>query len=191
MKTKLDSYEYCDPKHLADKIACSEIPASEALKELCSDEEIIVGSTGIRLSELRKVRPEDIHQNKDGSCSIFIHRQNGVHSIVPALGNEPIRIAAEAKAAGKEFIFEDGITKTVPFHLLRKIYATALYDQLAAPLKDLPRAEKLYCRGQNHGIVLHRRALQNVAICLQCRRLHSTIRFLILNPNDSRYSEKV
>jgi len=115
-------------------------------------------SSGLRCHEIAKACPDDVREETNGEVYVETVGKGGKYRKAPCLTAEPLRIAMEAKAIGKEKIF-DSIPKYAPIHEFRAQYAQAMYDMLARPIDEIPKKEQYACRGDKRGVVYDKKAM--------------------------------
>lgn len=126
-------------------------------------------SSGVRRHELAKACPDDVC-DENGKAFVETIGKGGKHRKIPCLNAEPLRIAMEAKAMGKERIF-DHVPKYAPIHEYRAQYAQTMYDMLARSVEEIPQEDRYVCRGAKKGIVYDKKALAQVSKALGHNRL--------------------
>lgn len=127
-------------------------------------------SSGLRRHEMAKACPDDVREEANGEVYVETVGKGGKYRKAPCLTAEPLRIAMEAKALGKEKIF-DSIPKYAPIHEFRAQYAQAMYDMLARPIDEIPKKEQYACRGDKRGVVYDKKAMAQVSKALGHNRL--------------------
>lgn len=127
-------------------------------------------SSGLRRHEIAKACPDDVREEANGEVYVETVGKGGKFRKAPCLTAEPLRIAMEAKALGKEKIF-DSIPKYSPIHEFRAQYAQAMYDMLARPVDEIPQKERYACRGDKRGVVYDKKAMAQVSKALGHNRL--------------------
>jgi integrase len=118
-------------------------------------------STGARREEVSDLRYKDI----DPAAGTVLIRQGkgGKQRLIHALDKEILRELTAGEHAPDDKIF-DTIPCRYPEHRYRRYYAQSLYNSLARPLRDIPKCERYYCRGDYKGTIYDRKAMLLVSI---------------------------
>lgn len=97
--------------------------------------------TGLRRSELMKVTPEQVVQKETGVWLMGIKGKGGRVRDVPVDPQYAARvqeIAQDARDTGRDRIFER-VSKNLPAHEYRALYAQNYYERIARPESELDR----------------------------------------------------
>lgn len=135
-------------------------------------------STGLRRSEVAKLRPEDIQHSSRGCIIVHVHKGKGGRSRdVVALSDAPWRLAEAARAEGKEYLI-DRIPHRAPIHEYRAEYAREMYNRIARDPATLTRKARYCAQGDRAGQWYDRAALQVVSEYLGHSRLDVMMSYL-------------
>lgn len=127
-------------------------------------------SVGARVSEARRMSPDDVWQTANGLTKVRIKGKGGKIRVVTALDDTPLRLAQKAASEGRNRLIED-IPKYTPFHVWRAEFAQALYEKYARDPALLSDSERYVCRAERKGTVYDRRAMRIVSKMLGHNRL--------------------
>lgn len=128
-------------------------------------------ASGLRRHELEMVSPMDVYRDDNGRVFVFVRSGKGGKSRhAPCLNDEPLRIAQQAVAEGRELVFEH-IPKYMPVHEYRARYAQEIYRRNVRDLANLPRNERYICRGDMAGKVFDKKAMSMASQALGHSRL--------------------
>lgn len=125
-------------------------------------------STGLRRSELEKVRGTDLHEDSKG-VYITVKGKGGKVREAHIYGN--VALVKELSAnAGSSHIFSK-ISSACPVHQYRAEYASRIYRAESRDIKSLDRQELYICRADMAGERFDKTALQKVSSNLGHNRL--------------------
>lgn len=120
-------------------------------------------STGLRRAELEKLRGDQFYKDEKGDYRIHLGdnqakggRDRDIHVL---RNNELVRELCER--AGHDRVF--GKLPQFDVHNYRSEYATERYKDLARDIKDVPREERYYCKGDRKGEVFDKAAMKIVS----------------------------
>lgn len=140
-------------------------------------------ASGLRRHELALVTPADVYQDEGGQVFVFVRSGKGGKSrYAPSLNDEPLRIAQQAAAEGRELIFEH-IPKYMPVHEYRAQYAQEIYRRNARDIANLPRNERYICRGDMSGKVFDKNAMSMASQALGHSRLSVVADHYLYDPS--------
>ncbi len=132
-----------------------------------ADEVVFAKGTGMRRSEMEKVRGDQLIKNSDGTYSFRLEGwqcKGGRERILPVIGDVE-RIVAAANNAGKDKIWGK-LPDAMDVHHYRSQYATELYKSLARDVKKIPKKEVYCCRGELKGTWYDKNAMDKVSKAL-------------------------
>ncbi len=113
-------------------------------------------STGARREEVAKLRYRDI--DAEAGTVLIEQGKGGKRRTIHALDKEILREIMAGEHDQDELIFKN-IPCRYPEHKYRRYYAQTLYNLLARPLKEVPKCERYYCRGDYKGTIYDRKAM--------------------------------
>lgn len=124
-------------------------------------------STGMRRSEMEKVRGDQLHQRADGSYYFKMEGsqcKGGRERELPVIGNIEC-IKELCRVAGHERVF-DKIPAHMDVHHYRSEYASSLYKSLARERTDIPKDDRYCCRNELKGVWYDKKAMKEVSEAL-------------------------
>jgi len=121
-------------------------------------------ATGLRKREVEQLKSENLGydestgeyrlvgvKGKGGKireCPILSNKEGVVDMVINRMKNTPTGQLVWSK-----------IPTRTPIHSYRADYCTAVYEQHARPINEVPKSERYYCRGDLKGVVYDRRAM--------------------------------
>lgn len=129
--------------------------------------------TGLRkYKELARLRGSALHQDPFEGPYLMVLGKGGLIRHAPITGSAEnvalvIRLCREA---GDELVFSK-VPDEVDVHMLRAMYASAIYLRHARPVNRLPREEQYRCRNDYAGVILDRRAMELASQAIGHKRL--------------------
>lgn len=124
--------------------------------------------TGLRRSELIKLTGKDLTRDDQGRLCVNVERSKGGRSrLAPIIGSDQDKAAIKALFDDRKHLrLFARIPKNIDTNYYRGKYAQLMYQELARPLDQLKRAEKLYRRGDYKGQVYDKLAIHEVSLAL-------------------------
>ena len=113
-------------------------------------------STGARRDEVAKLRYRDI--DPEAGTVLIEQGKGGKRRIIHTLDKDILRELTAGDHDPDDKIFKS-IPCRYPEHKYRRYYAQTLYKSLARPIKDIPKCERYYCRGDYRGTIYDRKAM--------------------------------
>lgn len=134
---------------------------------------------GVRRHELRLLLSVgDVRVDEKGNIRVMVRQgKGGRQRDVYALGDAMLRLAQQAQAVGRKYIYRT-IPPRAPIHAFRRIFAQNTYAKFARPVHQIPKKDRYVCRGDMKGIVLDRRAMRSVSKALGHNRLGVVTHYL-------------
>ncbi len=128
----------------------------------------ITAATGLRISELLRIRGTDVRQAGD-TYYLHVHRgtKGGKERYALILDND---IARMIQLAGDRPVFPN-VPKAYDNHHYRGEYAKKLYNRFARPVDAIPPEDRYIMRKDKRGVVLDKKAMKIVSECLGHNRL--------------------
>ena len=120
--------------------------------------------TGMRRSEMEKVRGDQIHTKEDGRLYISLEPyqcKGGRPRELVVIGDTE-KIKELCDRVGHERVFEK-IPSAMDEHHYRSQYATALYKSLAREKDAIPKEDRYCCRGDLKGVWYDKKAMEIVS----------------------------
>lgn len=117
-------------------------------------------TTGLRRSELEKMKGSDLFKSEDGHYYVKTVGKGGKYRESRVVGTrEEIKLVVDrAKASGNGLMFSR-VHSACDVHAYRAEYADRVYRQYARAYEDIPRKDRYYCRGDKAGVCYDKKAL--------------------------------
>ena len=119
-------------------------------------------NTGLRRSELEKLRPDQLHFRSDGQAYLTIKGKGGKVREAIILNNDPATLAKIQNTPTGELVW-GRVHGAANIHGYRGEYATKLYNQLARPIKELKQRDIYSCRKDLAGARYDKAAMRIVS----------------------------
>lgn len=132
-------------------------------------------SCGLRRNEIETLKAENVYKDPvTGAVKVDVLKgkgKGGKARTVTCLDDTPLRLAQQALANGKEYVF-DSLPKAAPIHWYRSDFAREVYARCARDTESLSSRELYHPRGGGmDGMVFDRAALKEVSLQLGHSRL--------------------
>lgn len=139
------------------------------------DEVLFAKSTGMRRSEMQKVRGDQFFRQKDGSYCFRMDSyqcKGGRARIIPIIADhkEIARIKELCEAAGHDKVW-DKVPVKMDVHHYRSCYATNYYNLLARDRDNIPQQDRYCCRKDRAGVWFDKLAMLQVSEALGHSRI--------------------
>lgn len=118
-------------------------------------------STGARREEIADLRYRDI--DTEAGTVLIEQGKGGKRRIIHALDKSILKELAAGAHDPNDRVFKE-IPCRYPEHKYRRYYAQTLYRILARPIREVPKCERYYCRGDYKGTIYDRKAMLLVSI---------------------------
>ena len=118
--------------------------------------------TGLRRSELERLTPDQLHQNKEGNYFLRVTGKGGKERDAYILNNDKCVIDRILSTESDKPVWGKVHSKC-NVHGYRADYAKALYEQLARPIEEVPQSERYVCRDDKYGEVYDKVAMRQVS----------------------------
>lgn len=114
-------------------------------------------STGLRRSELRQLRAEQLtYDDSTKTYNLIVIGKGGRIRECPVLSDEAVR---RIQNAGTGLVWSK-VPSGADIHSYRATYCTALYERYARSKEDIPKEDRYCCRGDLKGIWYDKRAME-------------------------------
>ena len=129
-------------------------------------------ATGLRSSEIQKLRGTDLVQADDGSLRISVKGKGGKRRDALVFGSDEVveKVIRKMNDAGTGKVWPHA-PNAADIHSYRAFYATALYKHLARDPKLIPREQRYDCRKDLKGTHYDRVAMKTVSQALGHNRI--------------------
>ena len=132
---------------------------------------------GLRRNEMLHIKGTDLRV-KDGRYYICVTKgaKGGKARVaLVACPKEDLeRLLSVFCSAGDRKVFPS-LPSTYDNHHYRAEYAKRIYNHFARPKDAIPREDRYICRGDMKGVILDRKALEKVSLCLGHNRIDTSI----------------
>ena len=127
-------------------------------------------STGLRRSELAALTGDKLFFKGDKPfIRVDTATKGGRKRVIPVVHN-PELVVQLMKKADKGKVFEK-IHNAADIHGYRRDYCTEVYNLYARKIKDIPKADRYYCRKDKKGKIYDKAAMQVASNCLGHNRI--------------------
>lgn len=141
----------------------------DKIKQKYPDMVHLLTHTGLRRSELAKLRGSDLVKDDQGRLCVNVERSKGGRSrLAPVIGTaeDKARIKRLFESRERHLRLFARVPKAIDTNYYRGQYAQAMYQELERPLDELKRSDKLYRRGLYKGDVYDKQAIHRVSLAL-------------------------
>ena len=118
--------------------------------------------TGLRRSELERLTPDQLHQDKEGNYFLRVTGKGGKERDAYILNNDKCVIDRILSTESDKPVWGK-VQSRCNVHGYRADYAKALYEQLARPIEEVPQSERYVCRDDKYGEVYDKVAMRQVS----------------------------
>ena len=127
-------------------------------------------ATGLRRSEVLKLRRNNITDNGDGTVSVFVFKGKGGKDRVVQVRPGYEEFVRSLGGNGKERVFSE-LPSRFPEHVLRREYAQEMYKLYARDISKLPKSDRYVCRKDKKGTIYDKKAMLKVSRLLGHNRI--------------------